>query len=70
MKNKRIRIALLEHGLTQYDLSKLLDVSEMTVYRRLRDELPQEEQDRIVDLIEQSQGEHAPAEQTGGEHDE
>lgn len=56
MKNKRIRIKMVEHDLTQYDLSKILGVSEMTVYRRLRDELPEDEQDRIIALIEQSGG--------------
>jgi len=56
MKNKRIRIKMIEHDLTQYDLSKILGVSEMTVYRRLRDELPEDEQDRIIALIEQSGG--------------
>lgn len=49
--NKRIRIAMLEYEVTQYGLSKLLGVSEMTVYRRLRDELPEDEQDRIIELI-------------------
>lgn len=57
MKNKRIRIKLMEKELTQYDLSKLLGVSETTVYRRLRDELPEKEQDRICELIEQSRSE-------------
>ena len=47
---------MVEHDLTQYDLSKILGVSEMTVYRRLRDELPEDEQDRIIALIEQSGG--------------
>lgn len=51
-KNKRIRMKLVEHELTQYDLSKLLGVSEMTVYRKLRDELSKEEQDRIIQIIE------------------
>ena len=54
MKNKRIRLKLVEHGLTQYKLAKLLGVSEMTVYRKLRDELPKEEQDRICKLIEKA----------------
>ena len=49
--NKRIRIAMAEYEVTQYGLSKLLGVSEMTVYRRLRDELPEDEQDRIIELI-------------------
>ena len=52
MKNKRIKMTLMEHELTQYDLSKLLGMSETSVYRLLRDELPDEEQDRIVKLIE------------------
>ena len=51
-KNKRIRLKLAEYELTQYDLSKLLGVSEMTVYRKLREELPEAEQDRIISLIE------------------
>ena len=46
---------MVEHDLTQYDLSKILGVSEMTVYRRLRDELPEDEQDRIIALIEQAE---------------
>ena len=54
MKNKRIRIKMVEYDITQYGLSKLLGVSEMTVYRRLRDELPEDEQNRIIALIEHS----------------
>lgn len=54
-KNKRIKIKMVEHDLTQYDLSKILGVSEMTVYRRLRDELPEDEQDRIIAMIEQAE---------------
>lgn len=57
MKNKKIRMKLLEHELTQYGLSKILGVSETTVYRRLRDELPEEEQDRICKLIENAEHE-------------
>lgn len=56
MKNKRIRLKLVEHELTQYDLSKLMGISETTLYRRLRDELPEEEQNRIINLIEESVG--------------
>ena len=50
---------MMEYEVTQYGLSKLLGVSEMTVYRRLREELPEDEQNRIIALIE-----------TGGEGDE
>lgn len=59
MKNKLIKMKLMEHEMTQYDLSKLLGISETSVYRLLREELPKEEQDRIVKLIE-----------TGGDYDE
>ena len=59
MKNKKIRLKMMEYEVTQYGLSKLLGVSEMTVYRRLREELPEDEQNRIIALIE-----------TGGEGDE
>ena len=52
--NKKIRMKLAEHEMTQYDLAKLLGVSEMTVYRRLRDELPAKEQKRICKLIEEA----------------
>lgn len=55
--NKRVRLKMVEYGITQYGLSKILGMSEMTVYRRLRDELPEEEQNRIIALIEQTGGE-------------
>lgn len=57
MKNKRIKLKLMERELTQYDLSKILGVSETTLYRRLREELPEEDQKRICELIESSGGE-------------
>ena len=53
-ENMKIRVKMVEYGLTQYDLSKILGVSEMTVYRRLREELPKKEQARICRLIEES----------------
>lgn len=52
--NMKIRISMMEHGLTQYDLAKLLGLSEMTMYRRLRDELPEKEQDAIITKIEEA----------------
>ena len=51
MKNKAIRVALFDTGVKRYELAQLLKVSEMTMYRMLREELPQGEQDRIVKLI-------------------
>ena len=41
-----------DNHVPQWKLARLLGVSEITVWRRLREELPEEEQDRIVALIE------------------
>lgn len=49
--NKRIRIAMAESGIKQWELARLLGMSESVLSRRLRDELPEDEQDRIVELI-------------------
>lgn len=51
-KNISIRVAMMTHGLTQWDVAKILGVSESTFYRMMRDELPEDEQERIVKLIE------------------
>lgn len=51
MNNLKIRLALLEHNFKQWQLAKLLGVSESTVNRLLREELPEERQDQIVALI-------------------
>ena len=51
MKNKRIREALFETGIRQYELAALLGVSDMTLFRKLRFELPDEEQERIIKVI-------------------
>lgn len=54
MTNKKIRIALFDQNMRMFELAKLLGMSETTLYRRLRVELPEEEQDRIVKLIEEA----------------
>ena len=54
MTNKRIRIKLLEYDLKQWNLAKIMGVSEATIYRRLREELPEDEQDRIIGIIEEA----------------
>ena len=52
MKNSRIKIKLAETGMKQWELARLLDLSESALSRKLRDELSEEEQDEIVNLIE------------------
>ena len=55
-RNLRIRNALKEYGVKQWQLAELLGCGEYTLCRKLRHELPDEEQKRIVALImEQSE---------------
>ena len=50
--NRLIRDALYRCDRSLYYLGSVLGVSESTVTRMMRDELPEEEQKRIVQLIE------------------
>ena len=49
--NKRVRTALFETNIRQYELAHLMGISEMTMIRRLRFELPEEEQDEMIKII-------------------
>lgn len=49
--NQEIRDALKLYGLTQWDLCKALELSEMTLYRRLRDELPEDQKQKYMNAI-------------------
>lgn len=51
MKNLEIRMALKEHRMFNYELAELLGISEFTLSRRLRSELPQKEKEKILNLI-------------------
>ena len=55
----KIRIKLLEHNKRLWWLAKILGTSESTITRRLRDELPEDEQERIIQLIDEKAGEEA-----------
>lgn len=61
MNNIKIRVELTKSGVKYWELARLLGISVPTLNRRLRDELPAEEQDRIIELIRQHGG--------GVEHD-
>lgn len=54
MNNARVRIKMIEAGLKQWQLARVLGIDESALSRKLRDELTQEEQDRIIELIERS----------------
>ena len=51
MKNAIVRQALKKYGMCQWELALILGVSEQTMYRKLRVELPEEEQHNLADLI-------------------
>lgn len=52
--NIKIRVKMIEAGMKQWELARLLGIGESVLSRKLRDELPEEEQDRIVTLIEEA----------------
>ena len=49
--NVKIRKALGESMMRHWELADLLGISEATLTRRLRKELPEEEQQRIISII-------------------
>lgn len=50
--NQNIRDMLKDNGLTQWDLCKALGIGETTLYRRLRDELPEDQKQEYKKAIE------------------
>ena len=59
MKNLKIRIKLMEYNKRLWWLAMILETSEATLSRRLRNELPEEEQQKIIQIIEEKVGEKA-----------
>ena len=55
MNNQKIRIAIMRQNLKYWEVAKLLGIGETTLWRKLREELPEEEQDRIVEMIERGE---------------
>lgn len=51
MTNKRVRDELIRNGMFLWKLAKLMGVSEASVTRMMREELPAERQDELIDLI-------------------
>lgn len=56
--NLKVRLAIMEHSLTQWEVAKILGVSETTFYRLMRDELPEEKQDDIINAISEEVNRH------------
>lgn len=58
MKNILIRETLKKEGMKQWELAEILNIAETTLCVKLRKELPEEEQVKIIMLIQQhSKGE-------------
>ena len=55
--SKRVRKELASRGIMQWELANRLGVNETTLCRRLRVELPEEEQDRLIAIIQDIQKE-------------
>lgn len=56
-KNLEIRKALAKNGMRQWELADALGISESTMVKRLRKELPQDEKTRILNIIDKYQAE-------------
>jgi len=52
MANKDIKRAIGGRGLTQWQVADALGISEATFYRKMRNELPEEEKQKILAVIE------------------
>lgn len=50
-KNMKIRRELAVNFVRFWQLAKIMGISEMTLTRRLREELPENEQERICSMI-------------------
>ena len=61
MKNEQIRLAALHANVKLWQIAERLGINDGNFSRRLRRELPAEEQERILEII---------SELSGGEHNE
>lgn len=52
MANKEIRCALVNNDIRQYTLVDRLGITETTLSKKLRKELPKEEKEKILAVIE------------------
>lgn len=51
MKNYEIKVELMKRGMKQYELAELLGIADSALSRKLRKELPDEEKQRILEII-------------------
>lgn len=58
MYNLEVKNAIKKSCLKQYEIAKMLNMSEYTLIRHLRYELPKEEKDKILKIIEENRKEN------------
>lgn len=58
MINKDIRTEIYKHGVRQWEVADVLGIHEVTLSRKLRHELSDEEKERILEAIEEIGGKH------------
>lgn len=51
VNNLLLRTEMMKEGIKQYELAKLMNVSVNTLVRRMREEMPKEEQKRLIELF-------------------
>lgn len=51
MENMNIRLEMTKKNLKQWQVAKLLNISESVFSRKMRTEMPAEEQERIIKII-------------------
>ena len=62
MKNSRVRVAAMETGVKLWQVAERLGINDGNLSRKLRRELPEEEQEKLLEIIRELAG--------GGQHDE
>ncbi len=53
MANESVKVKLVKTGVRHWELAKALGISETTLYRKLRTELPGAEKKRLTAIIEE-----------------
>lgn len=55
MNNLELKQRIKKSKMHQYEIAKCLGVSEYTLIRKLREELPEEEKEKILKIIEENE---------------
>lgn len=58
MANLKIKEALKETGMKQWQLAKLLGINEFSLSRKFREELPADETEKIISIIKKGSDNH------------